>query len=76
MQKKKHWKKMGKNLLESFQSIPDLRGKNGKRHPLPAILALAVAAMISGVRSLYAIFQWGRLQPNEVVITLGYSISV
>jgi hypothetical protein len=69
---KEDLEKMVKSLLEVFQSIPDPRGKNGKRHPLPAILALAVAAMISGARSLYAIFQWGRLQPPQVVITLGF----
>ncbi len=69
---KEDLEKMVKSLIEAFQSIPDPRGKNGKRHPLPAILALAVAAMISGARSLYAIFQWGRLQPPQVVITLGF----
>lgn len=64
--------KMVKSLLEAFQSVPDPRGKNGKRHRLPAILAMAVAAMICGARSLYAIYQWGRLQPPEVVTTLGF----
>jgi DDE_Tnp_1-associated len=69
---KEELEKMVKSLLETFKTIPDPRGKNGKRHPLPAILVLSVAAMISGARSLYAIFQWGRLQPPEVVITLGF----
>jgi hypothetical protein len=69
---KEELEKMVQSLIETFQSVPDPRGKNGKRHALPAILALAVAAMISGARSLYAIFQWGRLQPPEVVITLGF----
>jgi hypothetical protein len=64
--------KMVKSLLDTFISIPDPRGKKGKRHPLPAILTLATAAMICGARSLYAIFQWGRLQPPPIVITLGF----
>jgi hypothetical protein len=64
--------RMVKSLLEAFQSIPDPRGKYGKRHSLPAILALATAAMISGARSLYAICQWGRLQPPSVVLILGF----
>ena len=69
---KEELEKMLKSLLATFQCIPDPRGKYGKRHPLPAILALAVAAMLSGARSLYAIFQWGRLQPPDIVITLGF----
>lgn len=64
--------KMLKSLREAFVSMPDPRGKNGKRHPLPAILALATAAMISGARSLYAIAQWGRLQPAEIGVILGF----
>ena len=28
--------------------------------------------MLCGARSLYAIFQWGRLQPPEIVVTLGF----
>jgi hypothetical protein len=71
--KKADLEKMVKSLLEAFTRIPDPRGKYGKRHPLPAILALATAAMISGARSLYAIYQWGRLQPPQVVITLGFT---
>jgi hypothetical protein len=40
---------------------------------LAAVLALSVAAMLSGARSLYAIAQWGRLQEPEVVRVLGFS---
>jgi hypothetical protein len=29
--------------------------------------------MLSGARSLYAIWQWGRLQPPEVVRALGFT---
>jgi hypothetical protein len=68
---KEDLERMMNSLLEAFARIPDPRGKYGKRHSLPAILALATAAMISGARSLYAIYQWGRLQPPQVVITLG-----
>ena len=53
--------------------MPDPRSRKGRRHPLPAILSLAVAAMLSGARSLYAIYQWGRLQSPEVVQVLGFT---
>ena len=68
---KKDLEKMMKSLLETFKSVPDPRDNN-KSQPLSAILALAVAAMISGARSLYAIFQWGRLQPPEIALILGF----
>jgi len=64
---------MVKSLLETFASIPDPRSKHGRRHSLTAILALATAAMLSGARSLYAISQWGRLQPPKVVEILGFA---
>jgi hypothetical protein len=64
---------MGRSLLEAFRRVPDPRRPRGRRHPLPALLALATAAMLSGARSLYAIAQWGRLQPPAVVQALGFT---
>ncbi len=63
----------GAELLAAFATVPDPRSRHGRRHPLPAILALATAAMLSGARSLYAIAQWGRLQPPAVVAALGFT---
>jgi hypothetical protein len=65
--------KLGKSLREVFAQVPDPRRARGRRHPLPALLALSTAAMLSGARSLYAIAQWGRLQPPEVVQALGFT---
>lgn len=64
---------IGQSLLGAFAQVPDRRSLHGRRHPLPAILALATAAMLSGARSLYAIAQWGRTQPPEVVRALGFT---
>ena len=61
-----------RGLLEAFESVPDPRSAQGRRHPLQAILALATAAMLCGARSLYAISQWGRLQEPAVVRALGF----
>ena len=64
---------MGRGLLGAFGRVPDPRSPRGRRHPLPAVLALAAAAMLSGARSLDAIAHWGRLQPPEVVAALGFT---
>lgn len=64
---------IGQCLVAAFAQVPDPRSRHGRRHPLPAVLALATAAMLSGARSLYAIAQWGRLQPVEVVRALGFT---
>lgn len=64
---------IGRSLLEAFAQVPDRRSRHGRRHPLPAILALSTAAMLAGARSLYAIAQWGRSQPPEVVRVLGFT---
>ena len=49
----------GPGLLESLRGIEDPRKPKGVRHPLSAILALSVCAMLSEARSLYGIAQWG-----------------
>ena len=62
----------GPGLLEALKGIEDPRKPRGVRHPLPAILALSVCAMLGGARSLYAIAQWGREHP-EMAQYLGFS---
>lgn len=64
---------IGQSLLKAFERVPDPRSARGKRHPLPAILALSVSAMLNGAKSLYAIAQWGRLQNAETIESLGFS---
>ena len=61
------------SLLRHLGRVGDHRSPRGRRHPLAAILALGVVAMLSGARSLYAIWQWGRLQKPEVVHALGFT---
>jgi hypothetical protein len=63
---------IGPSLLAAFARVPDVRSRFGRHYPLPALLALATAAMLAGARSLYAISQWGRLQPPEVRRALGF----
>jgi hypothetical protein len=63
----------GPSLLAAFARVPDVRSRHGRRYSLPAVLTLATAAMLCGARSLYAIAQWGRLQPGAVRRALGFS---
>ena len=52
------------SLREGLASGPDPRHPPGRRHPLTAILALAVCAMLGDCRSWYAIAPWGREHPE------------
>jgi DDE_Tnp_1-associated len=63
---------LGPSLLAACARVPDVRSRHGRRSPLPALLTLATAAMLAGACSLYAIVQWGRLQPPEVQRALGF----
>ena len=49
-----------RHLLDMLALVPDPNKEKGKRHPLKAILALAVIAMMSGSRSYAAIAEYGR----------------
>src|SRR5438552_5495962 len=64
---------LGQSLVIAYAQVPDPRSGKGLRHPLPAVLTLMTVAILSGARSLYAIAQWGRLQPPEVVRTMGFA---
>lgn len=47
-------------LMKLLAGLSDPRGARGKRHPLPALLALAVVAMLAGRTSYEAFVQYGK----------------
>jgi DDE_Tnp_1-associated len=61
------------SLVEALASVPDFRRAQGTRHPLRAILGLAVAATLCGYRSYGAIAEWGRFYDPELVRALGFT---
>lgn len=68
------FERLSPSLLEAFKRVPDPRSPSGKRHPLPAILAMATCAMICNCHSLYAIAQWGR-EHEKLASKLGFTRS-
>ena len=44
-------KTKSRHLLDMLAEVPDSHKARGPRHPLPAILGLAVVAMLCGYRS-------------------------
>src|SRR4051794_41119494 len=60
------------SLMEVLAALPDPRDRRGLRHPLPAVLALAVLAMLAGHSSLEAIAQFGRDHGPALAHALGF----
>ena len=58
-------------LFEALSSIPDHRTRKGRRYPLAAILAIPIAAMLSGANDLRAVFRWGRRLSPKALQALG-----
>jgi hypothetical protein len=59
-------------LFEALAQVPDPRDPRGVRHPLRAILGLAVVAMLTGCKSYEAIAQFGRLKGPALAHALGF----
>ena len=63
----------GPSLMEGLATIEDPRKPRGKRHPLSAILALAVAATLCGAEGYQAIADWGRNHGAAMARALGFT---
>ena len=62
---------MAGTLWTALEAIEDRRTKKGRRFPLPAIILIALAAMLSGANDLRAIFRWGRRLSPKALQALG-----
>jgi hypothetical protein len=60
-------------LMELLASLEDPRRNRGKRHPLPALLGLAVVAMLAGQVSYEAIVQYGKERGWPFLQALGFT---
>ena len=60
------------SLAAAFAHVPDPRRRASIRYPVAAMLALAVAAVLSGQRSVLAIAEWGMRQDPALLTTLGF----
>lgn len=60
-------------LLQILQRIPDPRGRKGRRHPLPAMLAAIICSLLAGIRSLDGIADWIAFQPPSLWHLLGFT---
>ena len=60
-----------RDLLDYLAQVADPRHRRGRRHALGAVLAVAVAAVLAGARSLAAIGEWASDAPCQVQAALG-----
>ncbi len=61
------------SLLTVLADVPDPRSRHGRRHPLSAILSLAVVAMLAGAKNYQAIAQYGRDKGFALAHALGFT---
>lgn len=60
-----------RSLAAAFAQVPDPRRAASITYSLPALLTLAVAAILAGHCSVLAIAEWGTRQPPELLRSLG-----
>jgi DDE_Tnp_1-associated len=60
----------GGDLLKLFASVSDGRSGQGRDHPVAAVLALAAAAVLAGMKGYTAIAGWVKDVPSAVLADL------
>jgi len=60
------------SLAATFAQVPDPRRQASVQYPLPAVLVLAVSAMLCARTSVLAMAEWGAQQSVELLTSLGF----
>jgi predicted transposase YbfD/YdcC len=58
-------------LLQALTAVPDPRDPRGRIHPLPGLLAIAIAAVVSGSSRVVEIVEWAADLPDVAWDRLG-----
>jgi hypothetical protein len=61
---------IGDDLLKLFASVSDGRPGQGRDHPVAAVLALAAAAVVAGMKGYTAIAGWVKDVPPPVLAVI------
>jgi hypothetical protein len=61
------------DLLTYLAQVPDPRGRNGLRHPLPAMLTATICAFLCGHRGWTGIAEWLHDQPVDLWHAMGFT---
>jgi hypothetical protein len=59
-------------LLAALASVPEFRGRQGRRHPLAAVLAATLCGLLTGARGCNVIAAWIREQQASFWHWLGF----
>ena len=59
--------------MELLEGLPDPFAARGTRHPLPALLSLAIVAMLTGMTTYEAIVDYGKERGWEFLQLLGFT---
>jgi len=60
------------DLAAHFATLPDQRGRRGRRYPLPLLLTVAVLAKLAGYSQLREVADWASLRQVELTRLLGF----
>jgi DDE family transposase len=63
----------GLSLIDALADVPDPRSRHGRVHPLRAVLALTVLAMLRGCKGPSAVAQFGRDHGTPLAHALGFT---